>query len=287
MSINIFIIIISIVKGMVNMEFKDSKSKRILYIYDKLLSGEAISKDMLANKFNVDKKTIQRDFEEINMYLSEKEEYRDMEIKYDSKLKKHKLVNYKSEVLNKKEIMVISKILLESRSLNKKEIKIIDKLLNGLEKKDKEHIEKIISNEKYSYFPVYHEQDIIDKIWELSKYISEGKMIEIEYIKMNETMVKRIVKPVSIIFSEYYFYLIAFFQENDFTEPIVFRIDRIISCMGTGERFKVPEIKRFQDGEFRKRVQFMYAGKLMKIKFEFWGPSIESVLDRLPTAKNY
>lgn len=198
---------------MVNMEFKDSKSKRILYIYDKLLSGEAISKDMLANKFNVDKKTIQRDFEEINMYLSEKEEYRDMEIKYDSKLKKHKLVNYKSEVLNKKEIMVISKILLESRSLNKKEIKIIDKLLNGLEKKDKEHIEKIISNEKYSYFPVYHEQDIIDKIWELSKYISEGKMIEIEYIKMNETMVKRIVKPVSIIFSEYYFYLIAFFKK--------------------------------------------------------------------------
>lgn len=26
---------------------------------------------------------------------------------------------------------------------------------------------------------------------------------------------------------------------------------------------------RFEDGEFRKRVQFMYAGKLMKIKFEF------------------
>lgn len=29
----------------------------------------------------------------------------------------------------------------------------------------------------------------------------------------------------------------------------------------------------------------MYPGKLMKIKFKFWGDSIEAVLDRLSTAK--
>lgn len=29
----------------------------------------------------------------------------------------------------------------------------------------------------------------------------------------------------------------------------------------------------------------MYPGKLMKIKFKFWGDSIKAVLDRLPTAK--
>ena len=43
--------------------------------------------------------------------------------------------------------------------------------------------------------------------------------------------------------------------------------------------------KRFQEGEFRKRVQFMYGGKLQKIRFKYTGPSIESVLDRLPTAE--
>ena len=41
----------------------------------------------------------------------------------------------------------------------------------------------------------------------------------------------------------------------------------------------------FQEkGEFRKRVQFMYGGKLQKIRFKYTGPSIEAVLDRLPTA---
>ena len=35
----------------------------------------------------------------------------------------------------------------------------------------------------------------------------------------------------------------------------------------------------------RKRIQFMYGGELRRIRFEYTGPSIEAVLDRLPTAK--
>ena len=35
----------------------------------------------------------------------------------------------------------------------------------------------------------------------------------------------------------------------------------------------------------RKRIQFMYGGELQTIQFEYTGPSLESVLDRLPTAK--
>ena len=32
-------------------------------------------------------------------------------------------------------------------------------------------------------------------------------------------------------------------------------------------------------------MQFMYGGKLQHIKFRYTGPSIEAVLDRLPTAR--
>ena len=42
---------------------------------------------------------------------------------------------------------------------------------------------------------------------------------------------------------------------------------------------------RFEEGEFRKRIQFMFGGKLRKVKFEYTGYSVEAVLDRLPTAK--
>ena len=47
----------------------------------------------------------------------------------------------------------------------------------------------------------------------------------------------------------------------------------------------MPYQDRFEEGEFRKRVQFMYGGKLQKIKFWFYGDSVEAVLDRLPTAQ--
>lgn len=47
----------------------------------------------------------------------------------------------------------------------------------------------------------------------------------------------------------------------------------------------MPYRSRFEEGEFRKRVQFMYGGKLEKIRFRYTGPSLEAVLDHLPTAE--
>ena len=51
------------------------------------------------------------------------------------------------------------------------------------------------------------------------------------------------------------------------------------------ERFKIPYADRFEEGEFRKRIQFMYGGELRKIRFRYRGVSVEAVLDRLPTAR--
>ena len=62
-------------------------------------------------------------------------------------------------------------------------------------------------------------------------------------------------------------------------------MDRISSFEILPEHFHVPYQDRFEEGEFRKRVQFMYGGKLQKIKFWFHGDSVEAVLDRLPTAQ--
>ena len=67
--------------------------------------------------------------------------------------------------------------------------------------------------------------------------------------------------------------------------PTIYRIDRIKSFIVLDEHFQVPYKDRFQEGEFRKRVQFMYGGKLERIRFKYTGPSIEAVLDRLPTSK--
>ena len=94
--------------------------------------------------------------------------------------------------------------------------------------------------------------------------------------------------------SEFYFYLTAFIDDIDREEhfenpddlfPTIYRIDRIKNMKVTSEHFRIPYADKFEEGEFRKRVQFMYGGKLQTTRFTYSGPSIESVLDRLPTAK--
>lgn len=51
------------------------------------------------------------------------------------------------------------------------------------------------------------------------------------------------------------------------------------------EQFYVPYKDRFEEGEFRKRIQFMYGGKLQKVKFKYTGTDVDAIFDRLPTAK--
>ena len=67
--------------------------------------------------------------------------------------------------------------------------------------------------------------------------------------------------------------------------PTIYRIDRIKNLKVLNEHFSIPYRDRFEEGEFRKRIQFMYGGKIQKVKFQYRGDSIEAVLDRIPTAK--
>ena len=75
------------------------------------------------------------------------------------------------------------------------------------------------------------------------------------------------------------------FENPDDLFPTIYRVDRINSFKVLDEHFKVPYRNRFEEGEFRKRVQFMYGGKLQTVRFTYTGPSVEAVLDRLPTAE--
>ena len=85
------------------------------------------------------------------------------------------------------------------------------------------------------------------------------------------------------MFSEYYFYLIAYI-ENKEEYPAILRIDRITEIKNTNKKFKIAYSEKFKDGEFRKYIQFMHTGPLTKIKFKYKG-YLEYVLDKFPTVK--
>jgi predicted DNA-binding transcriptional regulator YafY len=119
----------------------------------------------------------------------------------------------------------------------------------------------------------------------MSGMIHECEVTKFTYERQDGKRGEREVKPVAILFSEFYFYLAAYAADDSHDFPALYRVDRIENTRGAGRKFSIPYDKKFSDGEFRKRVQFMYAGALQRVTFNFRGDSIEAVLDRLPTAE--
>ena len=250
---------------------KTEKLFRFMEIKEKLEKGEILKKKKLSQEYGVSEKSIQRDLDTLNSYYAKKNQ---------SKV----VYNWKKE--GYEEVLAISKILLESRAFCKEELEILlKKISNQAASSDSyKRIEKIIKNERFNYVPLQHGKPLLESIWNLSKYITDRKIIEIEYTSNIGKKKFHAVKPLSIMFSEFYFYLIVFMVNKDDEIPIVFRIDRITEVRNTNKKFDIPYSSRFEDGEFRKRIQFMYSGKLHKVKFEYTGMK-EVVLDRLPTAE--
>lgn len=199
--------------------------------------------------------------------------------------------------LTNAEVLAVCKILLDSRSLTRAEMTaILDKLIECcVPKANQKLVADLIRNEEFHYVEPRHKTVFIDKMWTLGQAIRDCQYIQIDYERTKDhSIVTRKLKPVAILFSEYYFYLTAFIDDpkvqQDFevlndSFPTIYRVDRIKKLTVLDEHFHIPYSSRFEEGEFRKRVQFMYGGKLQTVKFKYSGPDIDAVLDRLPTAK--
>ena len=269
-----------------SLDYKGNKGFRLLNIYERLNKGEVVCKEDLARDFGVSLKTIQRDIDDLRAYLTEAH-FTEIEatIKYDKAKNGYYLVRLEREWFTNEEVLALAKILLESRAFRKDELsELMKKLLMQTSDKDRKTVEDIIHGEYMSYIPPRHNKRLLSLVWNLSAIVKSHKIITFSYTRQDGKKSVKKVKPVAIMFSEFYFYLIAYMAEADKDFPIVFRIDRMEDIKETGEIFSVPYKDKFNDGEFRKRVQFMYTGELKTVTFEYSGV-LEAILDRIPTCK--
>jgi predicted DNA-binding transcriptional regulator YafY len=266
---------------------KEDKSFRLLSIYETLSKGGNLEKRRIAQQFGVSAKTIQRDIDDLRAYLAEAHsDDATADIRYDKSSNAYSLVKRGREWLSKEEVLAILKILLESRAFPKDEIKVLcGKLLGQTLPDDSAIISYIVKNELFCYVEPRHGKNLLSSLWELSRMIREHACAKFTYERQDSKRGEREVKPVAVMFSEFYFYLVAYMADGGHDFPAVYRVDRMENIRDAGRKFSVPYDKKFSEGEFRKRVQFMYAGALQRVTFDFNGDSIEAVLDRLPTAE--
>ena len=282
-----------------NEMIKSDQIERVLQMYAKLSDGYVVNKAEEAVRYGVNEKSIQRDIEHIRNFLDNDSERTGLvnTIVYDRAAKGYRLETLYQIRLQNAEVLALCKILLDSRAFTKDEmVSMLDKLITCcVPKVNQKRVKELISNEEFHYVEPRHKTRFIELMWDLGQAIRECRYIEIDYYRTKDKqVVHRELKPVAIMFSEYYFYLTAFIDDEEIKKdfdvlndsfPTIYRIDRIRSLNILEKRFYIPYSSRFEEGEFRKRIQFMYGGKLQKVKFRYTGTDIDAILDRLPTAK--
>lgn len=280
-------------------EIKEDKISRVLQIYAKLSDGYVVNKAEEAQRYGVNERSIQRDIDDIKNFLDTDSERTGVvnSIIYDRQEKGYRFETLYKIRLKNSEVLALCKILLDSRAFTKNEmVEMLDKLITCCVPKSNQKVVKdLIINEEFHYVEPRHNSKFLEKMWEIGQAVQETRYVEMDYLRTKDkTVVHRKVQPVAILFSEYYFYLTAFIDDEEVRKgfdvlndsfPTIYRIDRIKSLKILDERFHIPYSSRFEEGEFRKRIQFMYGGKLQRVTFKYTGTDIDAVLDKLPTAK--
>lgn len=266
-------------------DLKFDKTSRILGIYSKLINGYVVNKAEEAANYGVNERSIQRDIDDIRNFVGSDPSMQEImnSVTYNRAAGGYKLETLYRMQLTNSEILAVCKILLDSRAFTKNEMtSVLEKLIECcVPKKNQKLVDDPIRNEKFHYVEPRHKTEFLDNLWELEQAVKSCGYVEISYIRMKDkATMQRKLRPVGIMFSEYYFYLTAFIDDEairkDFdiindSFPTIYRLDRISSIKILDEHFHVPYASRFEEGEFRKGIQFMYGRKLERVRFNYKG----------------
>lgn len=243
-----------------------NKRNRIMEIFYRFMSGEHMAVKDLAAEYEVSEKSIQRDISEIKNFMAEygysvgREE-----VKFDRS--SQKMYFEAEKFLTNGEMLAITNEEFAST-------------------KDKKRLQELVKKELYHYKPVATLcNDLIDNLYALAEVIDDKQEITITYYKMDKSRIDRRVRPLAIVFSEYYFYLIAVHEIDGEWKDRYYRVDRITDMIKHRTHFDMEYDKRFDEGKLKNEIQYMWPGKEQQIEFEFTGPSVQAILDRIPKSK--
>lgn len=277
------------------MDSEYKKIGRVLSLYDRLSSGKIIYLKDEIHATGVSDRSFKRDITELRNYLAEKAvdgESR-KEIVYDRNRNCYYMTEEEDTLPDYQEIFVIAKILLGSKGLSRIEMNQVVEYLLSLcsdESKRKE-IKKCLANELINYYGPNHGKSLISMIWKLAQAVEHQNRLEIQYKRLEgQQDIKRVLEPVGVMFSEYYFYLLAYIkgireEKSKKLNPTIYRIDRIQDVKVLDEHFNIPYSEKFEEQRFRDSAPLMFGGNIRRLKFWYSGPSLEAVLDKIPTTR--
>ncbi len=238
---------------------KNDKTYRVLRLYELLNNGTPVSRQMLRERYQVSQRSIERDVAFLNDYLANVYGI-DRAVRYDEKQGVYFLTQNRWGSLSSSKILAVTKILLASRAFPSDELfDLLKNLTACAPPEERETITHIIRGEMVDYQPVSSVKPVLDLIWEIAQYIEHRDIIQFDYIRQDEKRVRRKAEPAALLFSDYYFYLLAYYVPPKGNKPVILRLDRVENVEKTGEKANA-SVHSGAEAAHRK-TQFMYGGK--------------------------
>lgn len=277
------------------------KADRIIQIYFKLISEHSAMKRQLEKEFETDRRSIERDINEVKDMLSSRgyiirHERTEDGVRY--KLAIADQTRADTGFLSEPQLLMIIGILASSRMLQEKEardlIKSLEKVAQvDLLSKEQKNIIRQAENSSLEHYkaiesslslsddsPLGGKDSTFDVLYQLYQavYFSKDrfKIIRISYVHNSGKEEDIRVMPFSIVFDNHYLYMRA--VSCDTGRPWNYRVDRIIHVEQTGEN-PDSSIKK-SDYTSRPVAKMMFEEENpVTIRFRCHHPAVSAALD--------
>lgn len=239
-------------------------------------------------------RTVQRDLRAIRKSMKYMPDAGDYTVKYDKDIPGYHLFyeaddpyyqkNQEIDSLHGDEALAIMKILIGTRALEKGSVNKIQKHLKyNLTPKQRDLLTRETTETLSKYYSVKTVPDLIERVKIFTDWIKKKATIKFTYqssVPNSSATKKRRGVPLSLYFSEYYFYVLLYDDEHK--KSRIYRLDRFITFRKTNSgKVTVPRIKKLDVGELRKKTYLLSGGGDTTLEFWYRGFP-QTALDRFP-----
>lgn len=218
-------------------EKEDNKTGKMLALFDIMIHGHPLTKEQIATRFDVNARTANRYLAAIRQYLeeAEKEDGPRRELRYSREDRTYRIAEVENRFISKSELFAICKILLGGRTYSRKDLEsLMNRLLqSAVLPEEQEEIKEFVKRELFDYLDPSHGKPDMDQLWEVAQAIKKHHVITFDYTKIGSAQgTPHRALPLGVVFSEYYFYVIALpFGDDHKPDPTVdtrtYRLDRM------------------------------------------------------------
>lgn len=206
------------------------KITRILIMYTQLIMGGRIHKNSFCVETEIDRRTFDRDIEDIRLFLSES--YSGKELVYDRYKESYYLEgNYQQKALSGMEITMLLESVRASGCMRKDEYTgLIESLIKTGEVNKRRILQAIGKNYIQNYHEEANKEAIMKMQWDLQQCIAERDMIKLRFV--NET--RKVISPVELKLYWKNLYLFAYCENGELE---VYPINKIEAFQVIGKKF--------------------------------------------------